>query len=103
MSYGAFLEEIMLRFAPELYLHSRMVAAACRAVCALILEEEPDFFDDMEGIADEADPAEKRRKILDAAVQYGLLHDAGKVSLLQFFAQTGRQWLEEEYGWGSPC
>ena len=97
MSYGAFLEEIMLRFAPELYLHSRMVAAACRAVCALILEEEPDFFDDMEGIADEADPAEKRRKILDAAVQYGLLHDAGKVSLLQFFAQTGRQWLEEEY------
>ena len=66
-------------------------------MCALILEEEPDFFDDMEGIADEADPAEKRRKILDAAVQYGLLHDAGKVSLLQFFAQTGRQWLEEEY------
>ena len=41
----------------ELYLHSRMVAAACRAVCALILEEEPDFFDDMEGIADEADPS----------------------------------------------
>ena len=63
MSYGAFLEEIMLRFAPELYLHSRMVAAACRAVCALILEEEPDFFDDMEGIADEADPAEKRRRL----------------------------------------
>ena len=31
MSYGAFLEEIMLRFAPELYLHSRMVAAARRA------------------------------------------------------------------------
>ncbi|MDE7218774.1 MAG: hypothetical protein K2O45_04025 [Oscillospiraceae bacterium] len=97
MSYGAFLQKIMLRFAPGLYLHCWMVGTAARAMCQLILEEEPGFFDDMEGLQDIRDPEEKRRTILHSAMQSGLLHDAGKVSLLQFYAQTGRQWLGDEY------
>lgn len=54
-------------------------------------------FDDIDGLREIRDPEEKRRELLDGAMQSGLLHDVGKISLLHFFAQTGRQWLEEEY------
>lgn len=97
MPYGAFLQKIMLRFAPEVYLHSWIVGTGVKALCGLILEEEPAYFDDMEEMATLDDPEEKRRRLLDAAMQSGLLHDVGEISLLSFFTQSGRQWLEEEY------
>lgn len=97
MPYSTFLQKIMLRFAPDIYLHSWIVGTASRTLCGIILEEEPDFFDDAEEFCAIADPAEKRERILYAAMQSGLLHDVGKICLLQFYAQTARQWLEEEY------
>lgn len=97
MPFSVFLQRIMLRFVPEIYFHSWIVGAAAKELCGIILEEEPGFFDDAEEFRTIADPAEKREIILDAAMQSGLLHDAGKLCLLQFYAQTAREWLEEEY------
>ena len=98
MPFGEFLQKLMLRFMPEAYLHSWMVGTAAQALCGLILEEEPAFFDDIPEIRRLTDRSEKRRRVLEDAMQSGLLHDAGRVSVLEMYSRTPRQWLEEEYG-----
>lgn len=95
--FGTFLQEVLLRFAPEIYVHSWTVGTAAKILCGIILDEEPDFFDDMEDIRQIPDPAEKRRRILDDAMQSGLLHDAGKINFLEFYSRTVRQWFAEEF------
>ena len=95
--FGDYLQMIMLRFAPEVYIHSCMVGMAARELCGMILDEEPDFFDDVERIRQIEDPEEKRRQVLEDAMQSGLLHDAGKISFQELCTRTVRQWFEEEY------
>lgn len=94
--FGQFLQTVLLWFAPELYIHSWIVGTAAKTLCGIILEEEPGFFDDMEEIRRLASPEEKRRVVLDTAMQSGLLHDVGKISLLDLYGRTVRQWFEEE-------
>lgn len=95
--YGVYLQKLLLRFAPEVYLHSRMVGEAARALCGLIMEEEPTFFDDVVKFQQIDDPEAKRRQVLDDAMTCGLLHDVGKISFLELYSRTARQWFEEEY------
>ena len=95
--YGEYLQKLLLRFAPEVYLHSRMVGEAARALCALIMEEEPSFFDDVVKFRKIDDPEDKRRQVLDDAMTCGLLHDVGKISFLELYTRTARQWFGEEY------
>lgn len=95
--YGVYLQKLLLRFAPEAYLHSRMVGEAARALCGLIMEEEPTFFDDVVKFQQIDDPEAKCRQVLDDAMTCGLLHDVGKISFLELYSRTARQWFEEEY------
>lgn len=95
--YGEFIQWMMLRFMPEAYLHSWMVGVASRALCGLIFDEEPTFFDDIPEIRCLTDREEKRRQVLSDAMQSGLLHDVGKVSVLELYSRTVRQWMDEEY------
>lgn len=95
--YGVYLQKLLFRFAPEAYLHSRMVGEAARALCGLIMEEEPTFFDDVVKFQQIDDPEAKRRQVLDDAMTCGLLHDVGKISFLELYSRTARQWFEEEY------
>lgn len=95
--YKQFLLKILMRFAPEVYVHSKVVADAAVAFCRLIIDEEPDFFDDMDSIREIGDPAEKRQAILDYARECGMLHDVGKINFMNLYSQTARQWFEEEY------
>ena len=95
--YADLLEKVLIRFAPDVYVHSRIVGEAAKELSRLILEEEPGYFDDMEDIRAIADPAEKRQAILDFAEGCGTFHDAGKLNFLDLYSRTIRQWLEEEY------
>lgn len=97
ISYKEFLLNILMRFAPEIYVHSKVVADAAVAFCRLIIDEEPDFFDDMDSIRKIGDPTEKRQAVLDYAGECGLLHDVGKINFMDLYSQTARQWFEEEY------
>lgn len=97
ISYGDFLVKLLMRFAPDLYIQSYIVAKAASVLCRIIMAEEPDFFDDIEQIRLLEDPEEKRRKVLEYAWNCGMLHDAGKINFLKLYAQTGRQWFAEEY------
>ena len=95
--YGVFLTRSMGRFAPEICVHSSQVAAAAVALCGVILDEEPSFFDDIDFIRDIPDRAEKRETALAYARGCGLFHDVGKVSFMELYSRTARQWMEEEY------
>ncbi len=97
ISYGAFLVKLLMRFAPDLYIQSYIVARAATVLCRIIITEEPDYFDDIEQIRVLEDPEEKRRKVLEYAWNCGILHDAGKINFLNMYAQAGRQWFAEEY------
>lgn len=96
MPYGDFLRKLLIRFAPEIYVHSLAVGEAARALCALIVEEEPHFFDDIAFIRAVEDPEEKRREILDYAMGCGMFHDVGKINFMNLYARIARQWFEEE-------
>lgn len=95
--YGEFLQKLLLRYATEVYLHSLVVAEGARALCGIILEDDPGFFDDIEFIRAIGGPGEKRRAVLDFAGGCGLFHDVGKISVIELFSRTARQWFEEEY------
>ena len=101
--YKQFLLKILMRFAPEIYVHSKVVADAAVVFCRLIIDEEPDFFDDMDSIREIGEPLEKRQAILDYARECGMLHDVGKINFMNLYSQTARQWFEEEGSSAYQC
>ena len=97
ITYGDFLQTLITRFAPDIYVHSYLVGKAASVLCGIIMEEEPSYFDDMEHIRSIRDPGEKRRKTEEYAMQCGIFHDVGKLNFTNLYSQMGRQWFEEEY------
>lgn len=97
ISYADFQRKLLIRFTPEIFIHSRAVAEGAKALCGLILDEEPGFFDDVEALHDIQDIEEKRRALLDWVDDCGTFHDLGKVNFQELYTRTPRQWLEEEY------
>lgn len=97
LSYAAFQHRLMLRFAPEVYRRARTVAEGASALCEILLEEEPAFFDDMEDIRALETPEQKRAAVLDLAAAYGMFHDVGMLNFLDLYIRTVRQWFPEEY------
>lgn len=96
--FGVFLAHTLGRFAPEVYIHSNRVAEGAAALCEVILDEEPTFFDDIDFIREIPDGAEKRETVLAYARGCGQFHDVGKINFLELYTRTARQWLEGEYG-----
>lgn len=97
ISYGEFLQKLIMRFAPDIYIHSYAVGKAACELCGLIIEEEPAYFDDIEQIRTITDPAGKRQEIRDFAMKCGIFHDMGKLNFINLYSQITRQWFEEEY------
>lgn len=95
--YGDFIQKLLLRFLPEIYIHSYIVGKTASVLCDLILEEEPGYFDDIESVRQMTDPQQKRAEVLDYAMKGGLFHDVGKISFTSLYSMTARQWFEEEY------
>ena len=96
LPYGLFLQKLIFRFAPEIYLHSQAVGAAA-ALCRQIAGEEPGFFDDIPAVREISDPQEKLREIQRLALASGQFHDVGKINFTNLYANNGRQWFEEEH------
>lgn len=97
ISYKDFLMKILMRFAPEIFVHSWIVGKGAVTLCGIILEEEPEFFDDIGMFREISDSEEKKQRILNYAMEAGMLHDVGKVNFINLYSQAGRQWFEEEY------
>ncbi len=97
ISYGDFLQRLLVRFAPSVYIHSQKVGYAAQALCESILDDEPGFFDDIPFIGDIADPDAKRQTVLHYAMDCGVFHDVGKINFIELYSRVARQWFEEEY------
>lgn len=97
LPYKELLIRLQMQFAPQVYVHSRAVAGGAAAFCGILLEEEPDFFDDIDFIRSIKEPEEKRQRILHYALEGGMLHDVGKLNFMNLYSQAARQWFEEEY------
>ncbi|MCI8389849.1 MAG: hypothetical protein HFI35_03940 [Roseburia sp.] len=97
ISYGEFLQKLLIRFAPDIFIHSYVVGKAASVFCGIILSEEPGFFDDIPEIAAVADPDKKRCAVTDYAMKCGAFHDVGKINIMDLYSGLARQWFEEEY------
>lgn len=97
ISYGEFLQKLLILFAPDIYVHSYMVGKASCAFCRIILSEEPSYFDDIDHIRAVKDPQQKQAAVLDYAMQCGLFHDVGNLNFISLYTQISRQWFAEEY------
>lgn len=97
VSYGEFLQKLQFRFVPDIFIHSFTVGRAAAELCDIILKEEPAFFDDIEMFQGMTDGEEKRRRILEYAMESGIYHDIGKINFMNLYCHTARQWFEEEY------
>ena len=95
--YGEFQQNLLIHFAPDVYVHSQVVGKTASAFCELIMREEPAFFDDIESVQKRSDPDAKRQEVLDLAMNSGVFHDVGKLNFISLFTRTARQWFEEEY------
>lgn len=95
--YGDFLQRILVRFAPSVYVHSQKVGHAAQALCESIMTDEPGFFDDIPFLRDIVDPAAKRQAVLRYAMDCGVFHDVGKINFIELYSRVARQWFEEEY------
>lgn len=97
VSYKYFLQRLQILFAPDIYVHSWIVGKTAAMFCALIMEEEPGFFDDIEFIRQIKDLSEKKLAVQEYALNGGILHDVGKLSFMHLYTRTARQWFEDEY------
>ena len=89
--YRDFLLRLIRHFAPELYVHGRIVAEMAQVLCGVLLDREGGFFDDIPFIRDISDPVEKRRAVLAYAEGGGLFHDSGKVNCLEIHTRIARR------------
>lgn len=97
ISYGEFQLLLLTHFAPDIYVHSKVTGKTAAALCEIIIDETPGFFDDIGYIQEIKEPAEKRQAVLELAENCGLFHDVGKINFISLFTRTSRQWFEEEY------
>lgn len=97
ISYKQFILKALMCFAPEVYSHSYAVGMAAGELCKLLVTDDPVFFDDIEEIRKIVNYEEKCKKIQTFAMECGLMHDIGKLSLFSLYSNTSRQWLREEF------
>ncbi len=97
ISYKDFILKLLIRFAPDTYIHSYVVGKAAVALCEIIYKEENDFFEDIDFIHGIDNPEAKQQAIQDYAMECGIFHDTGKLNFLSLYSQSGRQWFENEY------
>lgn len=97
ISYGEFQQVMLIHFAPDIYVHSQIVGKTATALCRIIMDEEPGFFDDIDHIQKISQPDAKRQAVLDLSMNCGVFHDVGKINFIRLFSRTARQWFEDEY------
>ena len=94
--YRDFLYRLILRFSPDLYIHSRAVAEIAKVLSGFLLERDGSFFDGISFIRDVSDPEKKREAVLDYAEGCGLFHDAGQINCIEIHTRIARWWFPAE-------
>lgn len=95
-SFREFIEEMVACRQPETYVHSLMVARISQAILHRVLEREPEALLGVRG-CDSAEALLEHREELDSFLYAcGILHDIGKMKLLNLYDIQNRSWIAEE-------
>lgn len=89
--------QIIVALHPPTYIHSVMVARLSMCLARHLLEEKPELFVGFPGCDDLDTVMEKKMEILDYTYNAALVHDIGKVRILDTIAMYGRRLLDSEF------
>lgn len=82
---------------PPTYVHSKVVAALTRRICAQFVRTNPEKLDGMFGMRHPASDPVALDALFEQAYFAGLYHDMGKCMLLSYVGQYSRRLLDEEF------
>ena len=82
---------------PTSYIHTLSVAGLMQCLTAHLLDRRPDLFVGVLGARDAAEAAEKREEILAFAKHAALMHDVGKLFVIETILTYGRNLLDDEF------
>ena len=95
------IEEFVLRFLvaihPPTYVHSRMVGQICERLCYYLLKYDPEMFVGMPGYETVDDVLNSREEIINYAYHAAIMHDAGKIYIVDTILIYGRKLLDMEF------
>ena len=97
MSFEEICLKIMAAMHPPTYVHTLNIADITKYLAGCLLDRAPEHF---VGICDTKDAAEvsaRREEILDFAYHAALLHDIGKIFIVETIITYGRHLLESEF------
>lgn len=95
-SFRVFIEEMVACRQPETYVHSLMVAKISQAILHRVLEREPKQLLGVRG-CDSVEALLGNREELDSFLyECGILHDIGKMKLLNLYDIQNRGWTARE-------
>ncbi|MCM1541386.1 MAG: hypothetical protein NC121_08995 [Blautia sp.] len=95
-SFRDFIEEMVACRQPETYVHSRMVARISQAILYRVLEREPGLLLGVRGYDSVEALLAHREELGSFLHECGMLHDIGKMKLLNLYEIQNRSWTEEE-------
>lgn len=82
---------------PPTYIHSNMVAKFSRSICKHLLEEKPELFVGVCGTKTVEEVQHSKKKILNRIYHAALVHDVGKLSMIDIVFIYGRKLTDEEF------
>ncbi|MCM1215326.1 MAG: HD domain-containing protein [Lachnospiraceae bacterium] len=95
-SFRDFIEEMVACRQPETYVHSQMVARISQAILHRVLEQDPKLLLGVRGYDSEEALLAHREELDSFLYECGMLHDIGKMKLLDLYDIQNRSWTEEE-------
>ncbi|MCM1047288.1 MAG: hypothetical protein NC433_02550 [Clostridiales bacterium] len=97
VTYKEFLKKLQMCFAPDQYVRARVVGEASAAFCRIIMEEDKEFFDDIDEIRDIEDLDRKKSEVENYALECGRFYDIGRMCFMNLYSRIIRQWFDDEY------
>ena len=95
-SFREFIEEMVACRQPETYVHSLMVARIAQAILHRVLEHSPGLLLGVRGMDSEEALLGGREDLDSFLYECGILHDIGKMKLLNLYGIQNRSWIAEE-------
>ena len=89
--------QIIVAMHPPTYIHSVMVARLSMCLARHLLEKKPELFVGFPGCDDLERVREKKDEILDYTYHAAMVHDIGKIRILDTIAMYGRKLLDSEF------
>ena len=88
--------QILAAMHPPTYVHTQSVAAIARYLAEQLIEREPERFLGIADAKDAEEVRERREKILEFIYQSALLHDIGKLFIIETIMTYGRNLIDSE-------